>query len=170
MVHDPFELSQLFQSAGLRGSEKTAVNVATTTTLTSNLNFIHDVGGFTSNLDFIHDVGGFLSDLDSFKDLLSFKFSIPQGVAGSVLFSTVGLSVGYVMWTIHGGYLVASMLSSLPAWALVDPLPVLEYLDDSEDSKKSQRQGDKESLDSIIDNTLRHQGSSLEHTMEAHTS
>ncbi len=78
--------------------------------------------------------------------------------------------MGYVIWTIRGGYLAASMLSSLPAWAIIDPLPVLEYLDDSEDSKNRQMQDDKETLDSIIDNTIRCQGSPLEHAMETHAS
>jgi hypothetical protein len=157
MVHDPFELGQLFQNARLPGIAKTISHVVTAATL-------------PSSLDFIYDIGGFLSDLDSFKDSLSFEFSIPQWAAGSVLFTTTSLSVGYVMWTIRGGYLVASALSSIPAWALIDPLPVLEYLEDSEDSEKRQEQDDKESLDSIIDNTIRDQGSPLEHTMEAHAS
>jgi Domain of unknown function (DUF4347)/Cadherin-like/Cadherin domain len=36
-----------------------------------------------------------------------------------------GLSVGYVLWLARGGVLVASLMSALPAWAIVDPLPVL---------------------------------------------
>ena len=38
---------------------------------------------------------------------------------------TGGLSVGYVVWLLRGGVLVSSMLSALPAWQMVDPLPVL---------------------------------------------
>lgn len=38
---------------------------------------------------------------------------------------STGLSVGYVLWLLRGGALIASLLSSLPAWRLVDPLPVL---------------------------------------------
>ena len=36
-----------------------------------------------------------------------------------------GLSVGYVVWLVRGGVLVSSMLSALPAWQMIDPLPVL---------------------------------------------
>jgi len=40
--------------------------------------------------------------------------------------ATVGsLSVGYVVWLVRGGVLMSSMLSALPAWQMVDPLPVL---------------------------------------------
>ena len=35
------------------------------------------------------------------------------------------LSVGYVIWLVRGGVLMSSMLSALPAWQMVDPLPVL---------------------------------------------
>ena len=59
---------------------------------------------------------------------------------------TTGLSVGYVMWLLRGGMLLSSILSSLPAWRLVDPLPVLASL---EKSAKKDR-ADDESLESII--------------------
>ena len=36
-----------------------------------------------------------------------------------------GLSIGYVVWLIRGGILVSSMLSALPAWQMIDPLPVI---------------------------------------------
>ena len=36
-----------------------------------------------------------------------------------------GLSIGYIVWLIRGGILVSSMLSALPAWQLIDPLPVV---------------------------------------------
>lgn len=36
-----------------------------------------------------------------------------------------GLSIGYVVWLVRGGVLMSSMLSTLPAWKMLDPLPVL---------------------------------------------
>ena len=36
-----------------------------------------------------------------------------------------GLSIGYVIWLVRGGVLMSSMLSAIPAWQMVDPLPVL---------------------------------------------
>ncbi|MCE2908874.1 MAG: putative Ig domain-containing protein [Burkholderiaceae bacterium] len=45
-------------------------------------------------------------------------------VASSVVVST-GLSVGYVLWLARGGALLASLASAIPAWAMVDPMPVL---------------------------------------------
>jgi hypothetical protein len=142
VAFDPIAPISLLRETQLGSAAKAAVQVATTALLPSNLNFIYDAAGF-------------LGDLDSFKDSLSYEFSIPNWAAGSVVFTTAGLSVGYIIWTIRSGYLVASVLSSLPAWALVDPLPVLEYLDESEESPKRQKQEDNESLASILENTAK---------------
>ena len=49
------------------------------------------------------------------------------GVASTALVSS-GLSVGYVLWLARGGVLAASLMSSVPAWASVDPLPVLKNM------------------------------------------
>jgi len=51
-------------------------------------------------------------------------------VAGTVFAASTSLSVGYVIWLLRGGVLLSSLLSSLPAWRLVDPLPVLSRLSD----------------------------------------
>jgi len=51
--------------------------------------------------------------------------------------------VGYLLWLIRGGTLMGSVLSSLPAWRLVDPLPVLGSLGDDLDN-------DDESLESMV--------------------
>ncbi len=53
--------------------------------------------------------------------------AIELGTAGTVLVSS-GFSVGYVLWLARGGALVASLMSSVPAWASVDPLPVLSQM------------------------------------------
>ena len=41
--------------------------------------------------------------------------------------SATALSVGYVIWSVRSGYLLATMLSSLPAWRRFDPLPILDF-------------------------------------------
>jgi hypothetical protein len=49
--------------------------------------------------------------------------------ASTSAIATTSLSVGYVVWLLRGGSLFASLLSSLPAWAAFDPLPVLNGFD-----------------------------------------
>ncbi len=47
-----------------------------------------------------------------------------QLVASSIALTT-GMSVGYVIWLVRGGALIGSMLSAMPMWQMIDPLPVL---------------------------------------------
>ena len=63
--------------------------------------------------------------LDEARERAHEDVKIEARVAGSVFVVSTGLSVGYVLWLLRGGALIASLLSSLPAWRLVDPLPVL---------------------------------------------
>ena len=50
---------------------------------------------------------------------------IHRRVTESGVVLSAGLSIGYVIWLVRGGVLVSSMLSALPAWQMIDPLPVL---------------------------------------------
>jgi hypothetical protein len=63
--------------------------------------------------------------LDEMRERAQEDVKVEARVAGSVFVVSTGLSVGYVLWLLRGGALIASLLSSLPAWRLVDPLPVL---------------------------------------------
>lgn len=43
---------------------------------------------------------------------------------GTTVVST--FSVGYVLWSLRGGHLLSTFLATMPAWQLMDPLPVLQ--------------------------------------------
>jgi hypothetical protein len=90
--------------------------------------------------------GVFLNDLDLSQDDIQALLDLQTRVATSTTAVTSGLSVGYVLWMTRGGLLVASLLSSLPAWRLLDPIPVLAQLSlsDEEDEEEG------ESLDTIV--------------------
>ncbi|MCA9216692.1 MAG: tandem-95 repeat protein, partial [Planctomycetales bacterium] len=75
----------------------------------------------------------FLQAMDELRDEVHRDELLTRVMLGSSLAATTSLSVGYVIWLIRGGVLLSSVLSSLPAWQLVDPLPVLGHLDDDED-------------------------------------
>ena len=51
------------------------------------------------------------------------SFSSLHASVGAI--TTVG-ALGYLFWSLRGGVLVASALSQLPTWRMLDPLPVLE--------------------------------------------
>ena len=66
-------------------------------------------------------------------------------VVGTTAVGITGLTVGYAFWLLHGGSLLAGMVSALPAWCSFDPLPVLDKFDESED-----RHHDDDSLESLV--------------------
>jgi hypothetical protein len=76
---------------------------------------------------------GLAGDLDRMREDMGEQVELEHWVSGSVAVGSFGLTVGYVLWLLRGGALLASLLSSLPAWRLVDPLPVLSRLDEEED-------------------------------------
>lgn len=79
------------------------------------------------------------------------RASFAQTLVGGSVGITSGLSVGYLIWLVRGGTLMGSMLSSLPAWRFVDPLPVLGTLVDDVES-------DEESLQSMVDGPVSKSG------------
>lgn len=84
-------------------------------------------------------------DLGEMEQELQTGADTPYFVAGSAAAFTSSLTVGYVLWTIRSGWLVTSMLAQLPAWRIVDPLVVLDYLDDPAAGS------DEESLESMLE-------------------
>jgi hypothetical protein len=74
-----------------------------------------------------------LSALDGVRASLQEEGRYAAGAVLAAAAVAMGLSVGYVIWLLRGGVLLSSFLSSLPAWRLVDPLPILGHLDDDDD-------------------------------------
>ncbi len=70
-------------------------------------------------------------------------------VVGSAAVTSVGLTVGYVLWVLRGGVLLSSLLVQLPAWRMVDPLVVLDHIDSK---TLPEDQDESESLQSIVEN------------------
>lgn len=80
--------------------------------------------------------------LDQMRDSVKSAEEAERRIVGSSVAVGTSFSVGYVIWLLRGGVLATSLLSSLPAWRFVDPLPVLARMrqgddDDSDDSLES---------------------------------
>ena len=82
--------------------------------------------------------------LDQFQEQLGTNLNIESVVAGSVGTVASGFTVGYVLWVLRSGFLLSSMLASMPTWTLVDPLSVVSVSDDREDE-------DGESLEQLVE-------------------
>lgn len=87
------------------------------------------------------EVSGFVNELDSLREDIAADIHFDRTVVGSTIVASTGLSIGYVMWLVRGGALLSSVLSSLPAWRLADPLPVLAY---------ARRRSEDDSLESLV--------------------
>ena len=87
----------------------------------------------------------FLQELDRLRETSTAEAELTQRLIGSAAVVGVGFSIGYVVWLLRGGLLLTSVLSSLPAWRFVDPLPVLGRLtqEDSDD-------GEDDSLEAMV--------------------
>jgi hypothetical protein len=72
--------------------------------------------------------GMFVEQLNQLRDQLREQFSLDKTVSISVAGVSLGVSVAYVLWMVRGGVLLGSYLSAIPAWRLLDPLPVLGHL------------------------------------------
>jgi uncharacterized lipoprotein len=83
--------------------------------------------------------------LDAVRQEIAGESRLSKVYLGSAIVSSIGLSVGYVVWILRGGMLLASLLSSMPAWQFLDPLPILAR------KRKEDPSEDKESLESIVE-------------------
>ncbi|MFT7220184.1 MAG: hypothetical protein ACI8Z1_001801 [Candidatus Azotimanducaceae bacterium] len=66
-----------------------------------------------------------------------------QNIKGGSLTVSAGISIGYIIYLIRSGVIMSSVLTALPAWRLIDPLPILGQFDMQDDS-------DEESIEEII--------------------
>jgi hypothetical protein len=77
--------------------------------------------------------GAFIDELNRLRKQMQDEFNIDRTTSITVAGLSLGVSVIYVLWLIRGGVLLGSYLSALPAWRLLDPLPVLARTGDDED-------------------------------------
>ncbi len=122
------ELSE--QGLSLVGS-RIDVSAASTTTATTV-----DVAGsrtMVASFPTSFVATAFIDVLNELRDEVGHEELFQQAVIGSTVVVSSSLSVGYVLWLVRGGVLLSSMLSSLPAWQFIDPLPVLGFADDDDD-------------------------------------
>jgi hypothetical protein len=84
--------------------------------------------------------------LDSLRDDIVQEAGDDRMLLGGSIVLSAGASVGYITWLARSGVLLGSVLTAMPAWRLVDPLPILQRL--AEDDPN----GDDESLQSMVDN------------------
>ncbi len=127
-----------------------------------------------SPASFIFEAGLLWNQLDSLADDLQNHEYFFELVAGTSIVATGAMSAGAVLWAARTSYFLTMLSTSLPAWAIVDPIPVLdaEALKRRAE-KRGIRRSDKSLADIVddrevsvtlqpLDQNLRPQGSALE--------
>jgi hypothetical protein len=78
-----------------------------------------------------------VESLDRLRDEIDENTRQEHVVNGAAAAVGMSLTVGYLLWLARGGVLLSSLLASLPAWRLLDPLPVLGRMNDDEDEDEA---------------------------------
>ena len=92
--------------------------------------------------------------MDNLGEPFELDLSFQLVTLGATIATTGGMSVGYVLWTIRAGHLISSLLVQMPAWRLVDPLPVLEVATVTDLPSDLGCREDDESLLSMVDASM----------------
>ena len=85
--------------------------------------------------------GIFADNLNRLREEVRENVSLEQSFTVSVAGVSLGLSLVYVLWLVRGGVLMGSYLSALPAWRILDPLPVLARRGDDEERDEEEMEG-----------------------------
>ncbi len=95
------------------------------------------------------DVEQLWEQLDTFKEDVASTLGNYTLTIGATTGVAALAAAGYTVWVVRGGFLVASFVSSLPAWSSIDPLPILACQSDGRRKRQNQPE-DTESLQSMV--------------------
>ena len=138
------------ESKQLELREATSVSIRALDEVASNRNPSESENRFRDSLRFDgEDLSylvstEFIQELEEVEGEFEFDGTVPEWATGTAVATTASISVGYIMWMLRGGYVLASVLSTMPVWQNIDPLPVLAALDAVENE-------DDDSLETMID-------------------
>lgn len=99
----------------------------------------------SADLNSVIDVKSFVQGLNRLRDEVAEETYVEKIVVGSSFAAATGFSIGYVLWLLRGEVLLSTLLASLPAWRIIDPLPVLSFF---------KKEGDEEEEDDSIEATV----------------
>ncbi len=157
----PVDMTAAEKSDSARVSERQAEvqekgeKESTSTTMLLLTRYLDHVN-FLSDMEYSTAISQLRDALDEFKGEAESEAHYYKTVIGSAIAVSTGLSVGYVVWLIRGGMLLSSMLFSMPAWQLADPLPLLA-------GGRNDDEEDEETLETMIRDSEKQQAQNNEH-------
>ncbi|MEI7970863.1 MAG: cadherin-like domain-containing protein, partial [Betaproteobacteria bacterium] len=91
-----------------------------------------------------------IEQLEQKKEQAAEETQIEQIVVGSSTAVASSLSIGYLAWLVRGGVLLSSLMASLPAWRLIDPLPILGRSGDEDEGGDGDGDGPEDPLERLF--------------------
>jgi hypothetical protein len=78
--------------------------------------------------------GWLWSDLNELNQRMAAEGSLASFWSIATPSLTTSISVGYVMWLIKGGQIMAGLMAQVPAWRLIsiDPLPIIRSMEEED--------------------------------------
>ena len=145
-------LPALFQTENETGARNTITIIDNDTSTTHKLDTTPidrlraQFTGFSGALQLVAS-DSFISKLNEAREEIVLENRTFDMVVGGSMSISAGLSVGYAIWLARSGVLMSGLLSSMPAWAFIDPLPVLANMGAKDDEDEE----DDESLESMVE-------------------
>ena len=96
------------------------------------------IGAVIPEVAFVASEGELWTDLDTLREEVEAPEKSLRLLAGVATMGSLSVSMIYILWTVRAGYLLASLLSSVPAWGFIDPLPILDHFGE----RRSRRRGE----------------------------
>lgn len=91
-------------------------------------------------VSFVTSEGELWNDLDTLREEVQAPEKSLRLLAGVATMGSLSVSMIYILWTVRAGYLLASLLSSVPAWGFIDPLPILDHFGERPSRRRSGRE------------------------------
>ncbi|MGE0312860.1 MAG: cadherin-like domain-containing protein [Lautropia sp.] len=89
--------------------------------------------------------------LDALREQVEAPPKLSELTVGASTAVAGGFSVGYVLWILRGGVLLSGLLSSMPAWQVLDPTPILGAGGARRDDDRADPDPDPDDADAGID-------------------
>ena len=81
---------------------------------------------FANGLTFVYDAEELWGELDRLADDVANDIAFNVDARTPVAITSLTLTAGYIIWSLRGGFLMATLVQSLPTWTHIDPLPIVE--------------------------------------------
>ena len=138
-----------FNSAYQHDVNRSLVPTASQLILSDPLEFLDD-----NEVMIVLQQTGFWQELDTFEEQVAIaseqNAEVTELVVETATVAGSALTVGYILWLLRSGTVLVGLVSSLPAWTMMDPLPILEGSADGDGFPLDEEPEEDDSLQALL--------------------